>query len=336
MTFDLIQTTARYRSIISEILGNLIPTGSEVALFDFPNYSNVGDSMIWLGQQRYLADVAKSRVRAVKDFSHGRPRFPRLDPEVTILLQGGGNTGDLWPQFQEIRNHVIAEYPVNRIIQMPQSIHFEDERRLEEVRRIYSGHSDFHFLARDSKSLTLSERLTDKPGILCPDMALFLSPIKRTTEASEEIIALLREDKEKNLASRSTKDEGDLLAIDWIEEEVTPSMRIAAVIRRIQNKYEVNTRSLFQLKHLLYDRIANTRLRRGVTMLCEGKVVITDRLHAHLLCCLIGIPNVVLDNSYGKIFSLMDTWNTGEGISVKASSLKEAKERARELLDKTG
>jgi len=32
-----------------------------------------------------------------------------------------------------------------------------------------------------------------------------------------------------------------------------------------------------------------------------SRVVITDRLHAHILATLMGIPNVAMDNDYGKI-----------------------------------
>jgi exopolysaccharide biosynthesis protein PssK len=39
--------------------------------------------------------------------------------------------------------------------------------------------------------------------------------------------------------------------------------------------------------------------------------VITDRLHAHILCLLMDIPHVVVDNSYGKVRSFVETWTAG-------------------------
>ena len=49
-------------------------------------------------------------------------------------------------------------------------------------------------------------------------------------------------------------------------------------------------------------------------MLGEGRVVITDRLHAHILSLLLGIPNVILDNSYGKLHDFYHTWTSGGGL----------------------
>lgn len=332
MTVDSTTKTSRYQKTISEVLGELIPVGSDVALFDFPNYSNVGDSMIWLGQRKFLRDVAKARVRAVKDFSVGTPRFPKLDPTVIILLQGGGNTGDLWPQFQEIREQAVKQYPNNRVIQMPQSIHFEDERGFERVEKIYGTHSDFHFLARDSKSLSLARRLTGRDEILCPDMALFLDPIPRIDLPSRDIVALLREDKEKNLISRKDECTSGLHVIDWLQEDSSLAIRMSWRIRNLQNRLAADSEILFAIKGRLYDTIAKQRLKRGVRLLGDGKVVITDRLHAHILCCLMGIPNVVIDNSYGKIFALLDTWETGREFTERANTFEEAKQKAHRML----
>jgi pyruvyl transferase EpsO len=37
-------------------------------------------------------------------------------------------------------------------------------------------------------------------------------------------------------------------------------------------------------------------------------VVVTDRLHGHILSVLLGIPHVLMDNSYGKNESFYATW----------------------------
>jgi pyruvyl transferase EpsO len=69
-------------------------------------------------------------------------------------------------------------------------------------------------------------------------------------------------------------------------------------------------------------------VERGCRLLSSGRVVITDRLHAHLLCLLMGIPHGVLDNSYGKLTRFLDTW-TGEAATVhRFTSADEALEWA--------
>jgi pyruvyl transferase EpsO len=65
-------------------------------------------------------------------------------------------------------------------------------------------------------------------------------------------------------------------------------------------------------------------------------VVITDRLHGHILCTLLGIPHVVLDNSYGKIQGFLESF-TGECELVRrAESPAEALEMAREFASERG
>jgi pyruvyl transferase EpsO len=314
------------------VLGGLIPVGTNVALFDFPNYSNVGDSMIWLGQERYLREVAHARVIAVKDFGNERMRFPRLDPSAIILFQGGGNTGDLWPQFQELREAAVRFYPDNRIIQMPQSIYFENPENFQRARNVYNSHGDFHFMARDEVSLELAKQLHDGESTLCPDMALFLDPMPGTIEPTVDILGLLRDDKEKNPGARSKPTPERIEACDWIEEDITVTMKFAARLRSLQNRAGIESRNFFRLKHLLYNRVARNRLLRGREILSRGKVVVTDRLHAHILCSLMGIPHVVLDNSYGKISGLMRTWETGKGLAETASDINEALDKAEALL----
>src|SRR3546814_16823778 len=57
-----------------------------------------------------------------------------------------------------------------------------------------------------------------------------------------------------------------------------------------------------------YQMLAQWRLRRGISMLSQGRVIVTDRLHAHILSLLFDIPQVVLDNMYGKVSSFAEQW----------------------------
>ena len=67
----------------------------------------------------------------------------------------------------------------------------------------------------------------------------------------------------------------------------------------------------------VFNAQARRRVARGVKQLSKGRVVATDRLHAHIIASLLGIPNVVLDNNYGKIHGYMDCW--GADCAVKVS-----------------
>lgn len=47
---------------IREVLDPLLPSNVPVALLDFPNYANLGDSLIWLGERAYLKE---RRIKAI-------------------------------------------------------------------------------------------------------------------------------------------------------------------------------------------------------------------------------------------------------------------------------
>ena len=76
---------AGYPALVHDVLDPLIPRGSQVALFDFPNHSNVGDSAIWLGEQAYLSTRPDLRMIAVDDCSI---RNGRLPPSLPARFRG--------------------------------------------------------------------------------------------------------------------------------------------------------------------------------------------------------------------------------------------------------
>ena len=89
-----------------------------------------------------------------------------------------------------------------------------------------------------------------------------------------------------------------------------------------------------RLSTALFDRFSSYHLSRGLDLLSAGRVVVTDRLHAHILCLLLGIPHVVLDNSYGKVHGFLDTWTKGSSLVHKAANPQEAAEIAKALLER--
>ena len=58
----------------------------------------------------------------------------------------------------------------------------------------------------------------------------------------------------------------------------------------------------------VFNRLAQHRLRRGLAVLESGSRVVTDRLHAHILCVLLNTPHRLLDDSDGKNRAFVDAW----------------------------
>ena len=76
------------------------------------------------------------------------------------------------------------------------------------------------------------------------------------------------------------------------------------------------------------------RLRAAFKFLSRGKVIISDRLHAHILSVLLGKPNVMLDNSYKKVTSFHNTWTPSVNNALFASNVTDALKKALYLLQK--
>ena len=53
----------------------------------------------------------------------------------------------------------------------------------------------------------------------------------------------------------------------------------------------------------------DTNLASAVDIFAGAELVITDRLHAHVLANLMGIPSIVLDNNYGKVSSIFNDYS---------------------------
>lgn len=316
-----------YLEVIHEVIGPLLPAGSSVAIFDFPKYPNVGDSVIWLGVEKYLSEKVNAHIVAVDDNTRA---LPALSDSTVILITGGGNLGDLWNSHQKYREAIVERYPGNRVIQLPQSIHFDEVENFERCRRVFSRHQDFHLLVRDSASYELAKRLNTGGVYLCPDMALALHKLPKTRDPVSDIFGLLRTDKEKARGDDLVAD--DIVTGDWLSESASVVAKITAQLEKLQGKRDRRFPGLYGVKSKLYHAMANRRLLRGSNMLCSGRVVVTDRLHAHILCTLMRIPHVVMDNSYRKIGNFREVWNTGAGFCSEARTMGEAVELARRML----
>jgi exopolysaccharide biosynthesis predicted pyruvyltransferase EpsI len=71
----------------------------------------------------------------------------------------------------------------------------------------------------------------------------------------------------------------------------------------------------------------------GIDLVSQYKFVISTRLHGHILCLLLGIPSIIVDNSYGKNKRFYDTWlNEVEG-SYFANTIEESLELYHKMND---
>jgi exopolysaccharide biosynthesis predicted pyruvyltransferase EpsI len=327
---------AQLRQQVVSVLDELVPQGTQCALVDFPNFSNVGDSAMWLGERALLREARVSIVYVCDVQSFLEEELAERLPMGTILLHGGGNLGDLWPDHQQLRERVISAFPRHRIIQLPQSIHFSVWPNLDRARAVFDAHPDLTLLVRDHRSLQVARKEFQARSVLSPDFAFGITELPGQYLPQHRILWLARNDHEAagqtllrlGPGVHLTDWTGDAGADPaWLEQlRATEQDRQAATAgRRLAPDA---TQALCRA----YDRRAELQVLRGCRLLGSGRVVITDRLHGHLICMLLGLPHVLLADRHGKLRNCWDTWTAGWPMAKWADSPQEALDAALSMI----
>jgi pyruvyl transferase EpsO len=320
---------ARLQDSIHACLEDLVTADEPVAMVDFPNYSNVGDSAIWLGQMAYLAarhGKRPSYISGLDDHSH--EGLDAAMPSGPILITGGGSFGDIWGGHQELRESILGRWPGRPVVQLPQSIHYTSPENADRMARAIARHGNFVLLVRDEESKAFAERHFDCRVRLCPDMAFAIGAIEPAAAPDFPVLAMLRADQERAMAY-DFEAYPDLPVEDWIGES-------RAAIRAAKALGAVRAASLSPewIRTGKLQAAAMARLRRGIRQISRGQAIVTDRLHVHICALLIGRPHAVLDNSYGKVRRFMAAFSGGTELSYRATSLDDGVAWARRAAGK--
>ena len=208
---------------IDETVAPLIAGRSErICIIDPPGYANVGDSAIFLGELAFLRrnfPDAKIDFFDTVNYTPACDRF--IEDSSIILLQGGGNFGEIWPRHHAIRMEILKRFPGKPIVQFPQSLSFTTEAGIDATARAIERQGNFTLLVRDRNSQAFAEKHFPCTTVLCPDMAFALGDIAREP-ASLDFLCLLRQDKEvvtdhSKLLQVLAELGGSLDVADWIE-----------------------------------------------------------------------------------------------------------------------
>jgi pyruvyl transferase EpsO len=310
---------ARLKGMIHDCLDDYVSDDEPLAILDFPDIRNCGDSAIWLGEMAYLREHYGKRpayVSRMHDFSP--EHLERVMPTGPIFIHGGGNFGDLWAGHQKFRERVLERFPDRRIIQFPQSIHYVSQERIEASARIIGRHRNFVLLVRDLESKQFAEKHFDCQVRLCPDMAFCIGTLQPA--ASEfPVLAMLRADLEK-AGDADLSAYPDVPVEDWITESAAP----VRVSRALAMTSALLAFKPADMRLRTFDAVAQHRFQRGIRQISRGAAIVTDRLHVHICSLLLGRPHAVLDNNYGKLRRFMTAFSGATDLSHVATSLDDA------------
>jgi exopolysaccharide biosynthesis predicted pyruvyltransferase EpsI len=317
----------RLRELLTEPVAALVPPASRYALLGFPHHSNAGDSAIWCATRSLLRQVTGCDPTLSSSPAGFRVKWlsSHLDGQV-IVLQGGGNFGDVWPWEHEYREAVLRKCGGQRVVQMPQSIHFDSMARLHATRDVIKQHGGFTLLVRDTESFDIASNELQCDVRLVPDIVFALDVPPPEDPPAQRRLWLLREDRE------TTRDSASMPAdhTDWHDPANDPALKRLDGLERMAHylPWLVTRRSSVEA----CDAAAGRRLSHALQLLSRGTVVVTNRLHGHILCTLLGRRHVVLDTKQRKISNFMKTWNTAyPELCRVAGSYAEAEQMADEL-----
>lgn len=314
---------------IDGTLAPILGPGDRCVLLDFPAHGNVGDSAIWLGERAWLERRGVEITYVCDRTTFSKSAVADAVGTGTILLHGGGNFGDIWQPHQAFRQEVITSFPHNRIVQLPQTLHFQNPDELERARAIVNAHDHLLILCRDRESHAFARTHFRAQAVLCPDMAFQLGHIDPPGERGPGVVWLARTDPESAIGEMRRPTNG-LEPTDWLTD--TPTAVVAAA-QHLQDRLrrDPSDRAAILEAPALYDAVARERVLRGCRTLAAGQVVVTDRLHGHILCELMGLPHVLLDNNYGKLRRFFQTWTWRSRLVRWASSVEHAATVAQRL-----
>jgi exopolysaccharide biosynthesis predicted pyruvyltransferase EpsI len=341
----------------------LEPLGAfdQCALLDYPDYLNIGDHLIWLGTVFYLTDILKTQIKyaaSVKSFSE--VVMEEKIGKSPILFQGGGNLGDLWPQLQEFRERVISKYQDRPIIILPQTIFFKNPDNLKKAADIFNSHPNLTLFARENYSYEIAINNFSNCRVLkAPDMAFNLvnmPGLNWKIKQKEATLYHCRRDyqpfsvDEINLPNIVVE---DWISYQWMYREAEKAWywNLPGAVRLYREGWQRGlgtpqewiSRQGWQNLHpytssfkTLYDpalyRKSWNLMHSGIYQLKQYPFIITNRMHGHVLCLILGIPHVFLPGSYHKNQSFYETWTHDIPFCTRATEASEVAMAAQRLL----
>ncbi|BAZ13302.1 polysaccharide pyruvyl transferase [Calothrix sp. NIES-4071] len=353
----------KLKELLHQALGKLEPF-EQCALLDYPDHPNIGDNLIWLGEVFYLTDVLKTKINYAashKNFSEAE--MEKQVGKAPILLHGGGNLGDLWPEFPTFRQHIISKYQDRPIIILPQSIYFREKANLIKAAKVFNSHPNLTLFVRDNYSYEIAiQHFSNCQIIKAPDMALQMVNMPGLSfnyTKNHSILYHCRNDKELNqTSSPASIDLPNLVVEDWTSYKYDsqyykelPSKwakRMALISSGLQQGTVIPTewisRQLWKHFHPYASKFNNlynpsmhlkswSYMHHGIYQFKQHRLIITNRLHGHILCILMGIPHIFLPNAYYKNEAFYETWTYSIPFCRFVKDPSQIKGAAQELLD---
>lgn len=322
----------------------------EVLFVGFPDHPNRGDSAIFTGALillEYLNIKIIKVVHLLSEYNSDEIRslFNAKLEERAIIFHGGGNFGDLYSHHHELRYTVLNDFTDYKIVMFPQTVFFKNEiNKVTTVENFTKHKGELFLAARDQNSFEiLKEMFKELSQIkieLLPDMAFLIGDQrKRRGIPSLDILIHARMDNEApKILFNNTLIKMNQIKLHNMKRVIRESIITESVIGKDQNsknngKTTVESQEWAEYLTILiddwldsdanYNNLINygykeksvSRTLDGMAFLSRANIVITNRLHGHILLTLLGISHIVMGDSFGKLLNFRKTWTASCSLS---------------------
>ena len=311
---------AELRRRTLDALGPVLGRERDVVLLGTPRHRNLGDALIWAGGLGYLESLG-NRVVHHGDSGRYRDEHSKTFPADAILvLHGGGNLGDRYPSEEGFRRHVVRTLGHREIVVLPQTMGYRDPAAERAAYADYRSADHLTIFLRDEPSLTKARtRMPDVRWSYCPDVA-FGAPITPTgPSAGGRVAVVARNDDERAEGDVNVTSESDWQISRPNQIVWQVAMAIGRIERRLPSPRRPSAAVRAANRVLLELNVGAARHQYD-----GAAAVATNRLHAHVLACLLGIPHFVADTADGKVAPIFREYSGGFSTAHFAESLSAA------------
>lgn len=261
--------------------------GNLVVLISTAYWGNVGDHAIVLGEKEIIKSAGMDN-KIVDIDSVQCERLLKILKETIhvddlIVIDGGGNFGDIWPGTQKGINNIIEAFLKNRIVIFPESWYFTNSEEgtslLAETVKTISRHKHIVIYARDSFSYKMMKTNLPETDIRQSLDSVFMLDFSASDVAEQGVALVVRDDRES----------------------------INVMFSKTVLEKELNVRGIacFEIKNDCYRHISKKKRKDYVYEIVgqykKASIVITDRFHGMVLSIICGKPCVIIDNKTGKV-----------------------------------
>jgi pyruvyl transferase EpsO len=254
----------------------------------------------------------------------------------TVLMHGGSNFGDRHTAYHEFRLRVLDDFPDNKVIVFPHHVTYLDNDYLQRTAALIGRHPDVMLFARSLMTQHLLARhFGPSTRIeLAPDLAFMLGRQVRSAQPAYDIVWIARTDQgragdQTEVAARLSSQAAEKFLLpkfaDGIEVNFVIKQRPPTVLLTDWfSLFFENEQARTGIRKLAFDVQSEVYLARAIHILSLGHIVVTDRLLAHILCLLLGIPHILLNDESGKNWHFHETWTRDAGLCRLAHTPAEA------------